>query len=106
MICIPLYDIVPKTGIMHHRDTLEFLLLGEVVSDHQRQYNLDVIEILRNCSKLQEVAISLGPCDLGHWLGGAQSYHLETNDSKILPDGLEAVLVSEKSFALEKTFFM
>jgi hypothetical protein len=100
VLAILLYNDAPKTGIIHHRDTLTFLLLGEVDSNYQRQYNLNVIEILKNCPRVQEVGISLGPCDLGHWRDGAQAYHLETEDDKILPSSLEAVLVCEQSLVL------
>lgn len=96
VICMPLQNLVPKEGIMHHADTLELLLLGDSAGDYQRQFNLDTIDIFRKCSRVEEVAISLGPCDLGYWLDTAQSHHLEEENDKILPSSLEAVLVSEK----------
>ncbi|KAF2443872.1 hypothetical protein P171DRAFT_45841 [Karstenula rhodostoma CBS 690.94] len=94
VICMPLQNLVPKEGIMHHTDTLRLLLLGDVADRYQEPYNLNVMDILKKCSRLQEVAINLGPYDLGHWLDTAPSYHLEKKDDNVLPFSREAVMES------------
>ena len=88
---------------MHHAETLTHLLLGPVEWKHQKQHNEEAAQIFRVCPRLEEVAVSLGPCNLGHWLASDRSFYLRNVREQNMDPELEAVLVSHYNFFSKKT---